>query len=102
MLLSRVADNLYWGARYVERAEDTARIVRAYTEVIIDLPVSVTSSWDPLLALAGSVEAFEDGHARAEEASIVRFLVADTSHTDSIVSTVAKARENLRTTREIL
>lgn len=102
MLLSRVADHLYWGARYVERAEDTARIVRTYTEVIIDLPTSVTSSWEPLLALAGSRELFEVGHSRADEGSIVRFLVADSAHTDSVVSTVGKARENLRTTREIL
>jgi D-3-phosphoglycerate dehydrogenase len=32
MLLSRVADNLFWGARYLERAQDTARIVRSFTE----------------------------------------------------------------------
>lgn len=102
MLLSRVADNLYWGARYVERAEDTARIVRSYTEVIIDLPTSVTSSWEPLLAIAGSREPFDAGHARADEGSIVRFLVAAPDFGGSIVSTVAKARENLRTTREIL
>jgi len=54
LLLSRVADNLYWGARYLERAEDTARLVRAYTELVIDLPTRVTSTWEPLLAVAGS------------------------------------------------
>lgn len=101
MLLSRVADDLYWGARYTTRAEDTARIVRTYTEVIIDLPVSVSSSWEPLLALTGS-RAAEPGRSRTDEASIVRYLVADQANAGSIVSVVAKARENLRTTREIL
>ena len=54
-LLSRVADRLYWGARYVERAEDTARIVRSYTDLIVDLPIDLLPySWEPLVAIAGS------------------------------------------------
>ncbi len=102
MLLSRVADNLYWGARYLERAEDTARVVRAFTEVLLDLPVGVASSWEPLLAVAGSREAFEAGHARRAENDIVHFLVADSANFGSVVASVAHARENLRTTREVL
>lgn len=102
MLLSRVADNLYWGARYMERADDTARVVRTFTEVLLDLPVGVASSWEPLLAVAGSRELFDAGHARANESDIVRFLVADESNPGSVVSSVARARENLRTTREVL
>jgi len=102
MLLSRVADSIYWGARYMERADDTARVVRAFTEVLLDLPVGVASSWEPLLAIVGSREAFDAGHARANESDIVRFLVADLHNPGSVVSSVASARENLRTTREIL
>lgn len=102
MLLSRVADNLYWGARYMERADDTARVVRSFTEVLLDLPVGVASSWEPLLAVVGGREQFDAGHARVNEGDIVRFLVADSSNPGSVVSSVAHARENLRTTREIL
>ncbi|MEI8241437.1 MAG: alpha-E domain-containing protein [Actinomycetota bacterium] len=102
MLLSRVADNIYWGARYMERADDTARVVRSFTEVLLDLPVGVASSWEPLLAVVGGREQFDKGHARANESDIVRFLVADPSNFGSVVSSVAHARENLRTTREIL
>jgi uncharacterized alpha-E superfamily protein len=102
MLLSRVADNIYWGARYMERADDTARVVRSFTEVLLDLPVGVASSWEPLLAVVGGREQFDEGHARANESDIVRFLVADPSNFGSVVSSVAHARENLRTTREIL
>jgi uncharacterized alpha-E superfamily protein len=102
MLLSRVADNLYWGARYMERAEDTARVVRSFTDLILDLPRGVASSWEPLLAVAGSREEYDATHARAQESDIVRFLVADSSNRGSVVSSVAAARENLRTTREVL
>jgi uncharacterized alpha-E superfamily protein len=80
MLLSRVADHLYWGARYLERAGATARMVRTFTEVIVDLPTALTSTWEPLLAVAGSRDLFDAGHARTAEADVVRFLVADARH----------------------
>jgi uncharacterized alpha-E superfamily protein len=102
MLLSRTADNIYWGARYMERADDTARVVRSFTEVLLDLPVGVGSSWEPLLAVIGSRELFDAGHVRTNESDIVRFLVADVANPGSVVSCVAHARENLRTTREVL
>ena len=37
-MLSRVAERLYWMSRYLERAEDTARIVSAYNHLIMDIP----------------------------------------------------------------
>jgi len=42
MLLSRVAERLYWAARYLERAEGTARIVREHSNVIVDLPLTIS------------------------------------------------------------
>jgi uncharacterized alpha-E superfamily protein len=96
-VLARVADSLYWAARYVERAEDTARIVRSYTEAVVDLPRSLATSWAPLLAIAGTPTSGIDG-----EAAIVRHLVADVATPASIAATVIAARENLRTTREVL
>ncbi len=59
MLLSRVADRIYWAARYIERAEDTARIVRAHAETTADLPAHVPVSWKPLVAVVGSGARFE-------------------------------------------
>jgi uncharacterized alpha-E superfamily protein len=103
-LLSRVAESLYWGARYLERAEDTARVVRCYTDLVIDMPTSVVSSWEPLLAVSGQARAdlaTEDAPGRGE-LEIVRFLVADVANPGSVASSIASARENLRTTREVL
>lgn len=102
MLLSRTADNLYWGARYLERADGTARVVRTFTEVLLDMPVGVASSWEPLLAVVGNRAMFDASHSRANESDVVRFLVADAANPGSVVSSVAAARENLRTTREVV
>jgi uncharacterized alpha-E superfamily protein len=104
MLLSRVADQLYWGARYLERAECTARVVRSYTELVIDLPTSALGSWQPLLAVSGSDESALGQHraGASGEMPIVGFLVADRHNPGSIASSIDRARENLRTTREII
>ena len=48
--LARTADRLYWGARYIERAEDTARIVRAYHDLVVDYPSEHMLRWEPLAA----------------------------------------------------
>ncbi len=101
MLLSRVADNLYWGARYLERAENTSRIVRSYTDVIVDLPRSITSSWEPLLAVVGSSETFREMYGAGDERSIVHFLVAELANAGSVASSVENARECLRTCRDV-
>jgi len=103
VLLARTADRLYWGARYVERAEDTARIVRAYHELVVDFPSVELLRWEPLIALTGSASTVivppEDPSG---ERTILRHLLADREHPGSIVSAVDAARENLRTTREVM
>ena len=102
-LLARTADRLYWGARYVERAEDTARVVRAYNDLVVDYPSEELLRWEPLAALTGSDHTIEiPAGDPSGEYPIVRSLVADRSNPSSIVSTVAAARANLRTTREVM
>lgn len=103
MLLSRVADRLYWAARYLERAEDTARIVRAHTEMLADLPAQTPAMWKPLIAVAGSSAHYDArfGEEVAEN-TVVSFLLSDPENSGSVVSCVAAARENLRTTRETI
>ena len=102
MLLSRVAERLYWAARYLERAEGTARIVREHSNVIVDLPLSVTPAWGHLLGITGSREGFDKRYDTSDETSIVSFLVADSLNPGSVRSSIAQARENLRTCRDIL
>jgi uncharacterized alpha-E superfamily protein len=102
-LLARTADRLYWGARYVERAEDTSRIVRAYNDLVVDYPSAELLRWEPLTALTGSDTSIDvPATDPAGEATVVRYLLADRTNPSSIVSTVGFARENLRTTREVM
>jgi uncharacterized alpha-E superfamily protein len=100
VLLARVAEDLYWAARYLERAEDTARIVREHTNLIVDFPVSVPLTWEPLIAVTGG--SVGDLPGRHSEIAIVTGLVSDQSNPSSIAWCVERARENLRTCREVI
>ena len=102
MLLSRVAERLYWAARYLERAEGTARIVREHSNVIVDLPLTIPPNWGHLLGITGGREDFDERYDASDEVSIVSFLVADPLNPGSVYSSIGHARENLRTCRDIL
>jgi uncharacterized alpha-E superfamily protein len=101
-MLSRVAENLYWLARYLERAESSARLISATTQVLLDLPRNASFGWDVLISVAGLDDLFQAGGGGADEASIMRFLIADERNPGSVLSSVRAARENSRTLREIL
>ncbi len=101
-LLSRVADRVYWGARQMERAEDTARIMRAFSDVFIDFPMAAGLSWEPLVAISGSAPLGDVASSDRGEAAVVRFIIDDAANPGSIRSSVEAARENLRTTREVM
>lgn len=102
MLLSSVAEHLFWAGRYLERAEGTARLVRTHTELLLDLPRSVSLGWAPLLAVTGTEEAYTDVHGEADEDEVTAFLLSLRDNPGSVVSSVERARENLRVTRAFL
>ncbi len=101
-MLSRVAENVYWMARYLERAEDIARLINVNSNLVLDLPRRVDFGWEPLIAITGGEKSFAELYENTDERSVVRFLVSDRRYPGSIISSLAFARENLRTTRDIV
>lgn len=101
-MLSRVANNIYWTSRYLERAENTARIVNVHANMLLDLPSHLGVGWEPLLAITGSGETFFRHYRNADERNVVKFLLIDPRNPGSILNCLAYARENLRTTRDII
>jgi uncharacterized alpha-E superfamily protein len=100
-LLSRVADRIYWAARYLERAEDSARVLRAYGDVFVDFPSSAMR-WSPLVSICGSNVVLPPVSG-SDEHQVAQFLIADRGEqANSISNAVELARENLRTCREVL
>ncbi|HWL45588.1 MAG TPA: alpha-E domain-containing protein [Ilumatobacter sp.] len=111
VLLARTADRLLWGARYLERSEDTARVVRAYSDLVFDYSDEMLS-WEPLAALTGS-DKYADSSPDERgytipaddfggERTVIHYMLGDRLNPSSVVSSVTAARANLRTTREVL
>ncbi len=101
-MLARTVENVYWLARYLERAENTARLISVNTQLLLDLPSGFAPGWLPLIDIMGSRAAFDSRYERTEEHDVVRFLIADRDNPGSIVSSLDMARENARTLRDVL
>jgi uncharacterized alpha-E superfamily protein len=101
-MLSRVAENLYWMTRYLERAENTARLINGTAQVVLDLPRGASFRWDNLVSVVGLDSLFHGYYGEADEDSVMRFLILDERNPGAIVSCIQHARENTRTFREVL
>jgi uncharacterized alpha-E superfamily protein len=102
ILLSRVAERLYWLARYLERAQATARLTKSFTHLIMDLPIGQSPEWDVLIETFDAQEAFNQRFNANSETNVMRYLLALNDSTNSIPFSISCARENVRTTRGVL
>ena len=98
-MLSRSAEKVYWLGRYLERAENTARIVQQYSQLLLDLPPEVGVELHELLGIFGV-----DNYQRQDsvETSIMQFLLADRSSPNSLAFCIRNARDNVRNARDLL
>ncbi len=94
-MLSRIAENLYWLGRYIERAENTARLLDVNYYAVAEAPVEgIASGWWGRILRALEVENIEP-----TEETVVQWLAFDLNNASSIRSCVWRVRENARTTR---
>jgi uncharacterized alpha-E superfamily protein len=101
-MLSRVAERIYWMARYVERAENTARMINVNTNLLLDLPRRVTLGWQPLIDITGIKKLYDENYQEVNERNVVKFLIADTRNFGSLINALNAARENGRTIRDVI
>ena len=74
-MLSRIADSLFWLARYMERAEDTARILDVNYHMLLEQSaVPYRLRWDPLIIMAGEQERFKQFYKEANAQTVYEFL----------------------------
>jgi uncharacterized alpha-E superfamily protein len=100
-MLSRVANRIFWAARYLERTENTARVISAYTQFIMDVPKGI-GGWDRLIKIFEAESDYYSRYSRVTEPNIIKFLFLDPENPSSISATVRSARENIRTTRDVM
>lgn len=99
-LLARYAECIFWLARYVERAENLARILDVHETFARD--TSGSQNWLSILALNADQERFLAQHRVVDAQSVLRFYVTDAGNPTSIISAIDAARENARTLRPLI
>lgn len=88
--------------RYLERTESIARLVSVHMNLLMDLPKDVEMGWLQLVRINAAEQEFHEKYTVANEANITRFLLADASYAGSLFYTLVAARENIRTSRDLL
>jgi len=108
-MLSRVAENLYWISRYVERAENVARLLDVGFHLELDATGiagegAALGPIESVLTILACRDAFKRTHSGAEKDrdTVLRFLTFERQNSHSILSMLARARENARATQETL
>ena len=103
-MLSRVADSLYWMSRYIERAENNARIADVNLQLLLDLtnPTEMDphQQWDPIISSLEEDELFASLYDKPDGKAVIDFVSLQKKNPNSIYSCLAHARENARTTSE--
>ncbi|MCO5730551.1 alpha-E domain-containing protein [Rhizobium sp. SSA_523] len=101
-MLGRTANGLYWMFRYIERAENIARLVDAGLRVSLTRSGSADEDWDGVLQSAGVRDAFGEVHDTVTAANAVDYLLRDMANPSSVMSCIEFGRNNARMVRTAL
>jgi uncharacterized alpha-E superfamily protein len=103
-MLSRIADALYWMARYLERVDATARLIEVDLLQLLEAEAEVTAEthWRPLLGLGGRAEAYAALHADGlvTQERVIRFLTVERTNPNAIRACLRLARDNAGAARD--
>lgn len=97
-MISRVAEHCFWMSRYLERVENTARVLDVNQTLLLDFDVPTEQQWKPLLIISGIHDFADPSNAEA----VQHHLTWNVENPCSIISSLATARENARVIREVI
>ena len=103
-MLSRIADSLYWMARYLERVDDTARLIEINLLHLLeaDETASAETHWRPLLGISAGAATYADLHPDGvvTQERVIRFLTRERANPNAIRACLRLARDNARVVRD--
>lgn len=104
-MISRVAENAFWLARYLERVESMSRMLYVNTNFVLDVDLEGVPRWYPLVLAVGAEKEFRAGTSeemRDDAETVQQFLCWEHECPTSIASALGHARGNARTIRETI
>lgn len=101
-MLGKTAGGLFWMFRYLERAENTARMIDAGLRISLTRSSAAESEWTAILSSTGLRMAYESTHGTIDGPQIIDFLLRGPANPGSILAGIETARENARLVRTAL
>ncbi len=104
-MIARVAEQCFWLGRYLERAESTARVLQVTGTLALDAELPARRCWHPLIIVSGQEEDFVarfGTRALGDGRAVQRYLARDDENPVSLGRSIAAARENARSIREVV
>jgi len=98
-MLGKTAGGLYWMFRYLERSENTARLIEAGFRIALTRPESADEEWGSVLDTISVRVAYQDARGEINGAGVVDFLLRDGTNPASVMSAIKLARDNARLVR---
>ncbi|MFN7056822.1 alpha-E domain-containing protein [Hyphomonas sp.] len=101
-MLGKTAGGLFWMFRYLERSENTSRLVDAGFRMALTRSDHAEEEWASIIDTASARQAFLDAGGKFDGPSVINFLLRDTSNPSSVISATEAARNNARLVRTAL
>ena len=101
-MLSRDAEHLYWLSRYVERVENTARLVNVNSELMLDFPGDKTLGWQSIIGTLDNLDIYSRKYVTFKETNVINFISFEDANPSSINNCLIKAAYNVKETRDYL
>ena len=101
-MLGKTAGGLYWMFRYLERAENTARLLEAGFRMALTRSTDAESEWKSVVTTAAVRGGYDSNYDGYNAGHVIDYLLRDTSNVSSVLSVTKSARDNARLVRTAL
>ncbi|TMV11575.1 alpha-E domain-containing protein [Arenibacterium halophilum] len=101
-MLGKTAGGLYWMFRYLERAENIARLIEAGFRIALTRSTDAEAEWRSVVTTSGMERAYGEQYDTFSAANVIDFLLRDTANPSSVLSITSNARDNARLVRTAL
>ena len=101
-MLGKTAGGLFWMYRYLERAENSARLLEAGFRIALTRPSSSNDEWASIIATGSAKNRYEELHDSYQAASVIDFVLRERTNPSSVISCIEAARSNARLVRTAL
>jgi uncharacterized alpha-E superfamily protein len=101
-MLGKTAGGLFWMFRYLERSENTARLIEAGFRIALTRPDGADDEWASVLQTAAVAQGYAERHDEVEAGKVIDYLLRDMTNPSSVMAATAAARQNARLVRTAL